>query len=90
MSEPVTQSTLRITKVYWGLDYDLSYARHFPAINWLKSYSLCRESMDDYFNQNVAEDFSRSRIQAMALLTEENSLNEIVRLVGIDSLSAQD
>lgn len=90
MSEPVTQSTLRITKVYWGLDYDLSYARHFPAINWLKSYSLYQESMDDYFNKNIAEDFSRLRIQAMALLTEEDSLNEIVRLVGIDSLSAQD
>ena len=90
MSEPVTQSTLRITKVYWGLDYDLSYARHFPAINWLKSYSLYQEKMDDYFNGAIGEDFAALRIQAMALLTEEEKLNEIVRLVGVDSLSPED
>ncbi len=90
MSEPVTQSTLRIVKVFWRLDYDLSYARHFPAINWLESYSLYQDKMDEYFDREVNEDFSKNRSYAMALLTEENSLNEIVRLVGIDSLSQED
>lgn len=90
MSEPVTQSTLRIVKVFWGLDYDLSYARHFPAINWLKSYSLYQEKMDRYFDQHVDENFSRNRSRAMALLTEENNLQEIVRLVGMESLSQED
>lgn len=90
MSEPVTQSTLRIVKVYWGLDYDLSYARHFPAINWLRSYSLYQSSMDEYFDANIDPKFSQNRIEAMALLTEEASLQEIVQLVGQDTLSEKD
>lgn len=90
LSEPVTQSTLRIVKVFWGLDYDLSYARHFPAINWLKSYSLYQEKMDDYFRQAVEPKFADHRQQAIALLTEEQSLQEIVRLVGKDALSPSD
>lgn len=90
LSEPVTQSTLRIVKVFWGLDYDLSYARHFPAINWLKSYSLYQDKMDAYFSANVATDFAQNRQMAMSLLTEEDSLQEIVRLVGQDALSEED
>lgn len=90
MSEPVTQSTLRIVKVFWGLDYNLSYARHFPAINWLKSYSLYQDKMDRYFDENVHPGFSKNRSTAMALLTEEASLQEIVRLVGQDTLSEKD
>ncbi len=90
MSEPVTQSTLRIVKVFWGLDYDLSYARHFPAINWLKSYSLYQTTMDQYFDRQVSPTFSKHRREAMALLTEEANLQEIVRLVGQDSLSPKD
>lgn len=90
LSEPVTQSTMRIVKVFWGLDYDLSYARHFPAINWLKSYSLYQDKMDQYFSQDIHRDFAENRRRAMALLTEESSLQEIVRLVGQDALSPQD
>lgn len=90
LSEPVTQSTMRIVKVFWGLDYDLSYARHFPAINWLKSYSLYQAKMDEYFSREIHPDFAKNRQQAIALLTEEQSLQEIVRLVGQDALSAQD
>ncbi len=90
LSEPVTQSTLRIVKVFWGLDYELSYARHFPAINWLKSYSLYQDKMDEYFSREVHEDFAKNRRQAMALLSEEQSLQEIVRLVGRDALSQED
>lgn len=90
LSEPVTQSTLRIVKVFWGLDYDLSYARHFPAINWLKSYSLYQEKMDAYFDAHIDREFSAHRQKAMSLLTEEANLQEIVRLVGQDSLSPQD
>ncbi|MDD7592706.1 MAG: V-type ATP synthase subunit A [Peptoniphilaceae bacterium] len=90
LSEPVTQSTLRIVKVFWGLDYDLSYARHFPAINWLKSYSLYQDKMDAYFSAHIAPDFAKNRQKAMSLLTEEDSLQEIVRLVGQDALSEED
>lgn len=90
LSEPVTQSTLRIVKVFWGLDYELSYARHFPAINWLKSYSLYQDKMDAYFDQTLDPSFSDHRRRAMALLTEEQSLQEIVRLVGRDALSEED
>lgn len=90
LSEPVTQSTMRIVKVFWGLDYDLSYARHFPAINWLKSYSLYQAKMDEYFSREIHPDFAKNRQQAIALLTEEQSLQEIVRLVGQEALSAQD
>ncbi|WP_138159837.1 V-type ATP synthase subunit A [Peptoniphilus catoniae] len=90
ISEPVTQSTLRIVKIFWKLDYDLSYRRHFPAINWMDSYSLYQDKMDKYFDENVNEDFSKNRKRAMGLLQEETSLQEIVRLVGRDSLSDQD
>lgn len=90
LSEPVTQSTLRIVKVFWGLDAQLAYKRHFPAINWLSSYSLYSDTIDAYFNKEVAEDWSQLRIEAMALLQEEASLDEIVRLVGIDALSEKD
>ncbi|MBL7576390.1 V/A-type H+-transporting ATPase subunit A [Peptoniphilus asaccharolyticus DSM 20463] len=90
ISEPVTQSTLRIVKIFWKLDYDLSYRRHFPAINWIESYSLYQTKMDKYFDSEIDSEFSRNRKRAMALLQEESSLQEIVRLVGRDSLSEQD
>ncbi|HHT21308.1 MAG TPA: V-type ATP synthase subunit A [Tissierellia bacterium] len=90
ISEPVSQSTLRIVKVFWGLDYALSYARHFPAINWLNSYSLYQMKMDRYFDNQVDQDFSKRRVEAMSLLQEESGLQEIVRLVGRDSLSEGD
>ena len=90
ISEPVTQSTLIIVKVFWGLDAQLAYKRHFPAINWLSSYSLYADTVDAYFNREVAPDWSELRMEAMALLQEEASLEEIVRLIGIDALSAQD
>lgn len=90
ISEPVSQSTLRIVKVFWGLDYALSYARHFPAINWLNSYSLYQMKMDRFFDGEVNKLFSKRRIEAMALLQEEAGLQEIVRLVGRDSLSEAD
>ena len=90
ISEPVTQSTLRIVKVFWGLDAQLAYKRHFPAINWLSSYSLYADTVDAYFNREVAPDWSELRMEDMALLQEEASLEEIVRLIGIDALSAQD
>ena len=90
ISEPVSQSTLRIVKVFWGLDYALSYARHFPAINWLNSYSLYQTKMDEYFDEAVDKKFSAYRRQAMTLLQEESGLQEIVRLVGRDSLSEGD
>ncbi len=90
ISEPVSQSTLRIVKVFWGLDYALSYARHFPAINWLNSYSLYQEKMDEYFDAHVDENFSANRKAAMVLLQEESGLQEIVRLVGRDTLSESD
>ncbi|MDO5027959.1 MAG: V-type ATP synthase subunit A [Bacillota bacterium] len=90
LSEPVTQATLRIVKVFWGLDYALSYARHFPAINWIESYSLYQDKMDKYFDDLQGDDFSKNRIKAMQLLQDESALQEIVRLVGADSLSDQD
>lgn len=90
ISEPVSQATLRIVKVFWGLDYALSYARHFPAINWLNSYSLYQTKMDEYFDENVDPEFAKHRIEAMALLSEESGLQEIVRLVGRDALSEED
>ena len=90
ISEPVSQSTLRIVKVFWGLDYALSYARHFPAINWINSYSLYQDKIDNYMDEHVSKNFSKNRKRAMALLHEETSLQEIVRLVGRDSLSEND
>ncbi len=90
ISEPVSQSTLRIVKVFWKLDYDLSYKRHFPAINWIDSYSLYQAKMDKYFDEHISGEFSQNRIKAMSLLQEESALLEIVRLVGRDSLSEKD
>ncbi|ASW43755.1 V-type ATP synthase subunit A [Clostridium isatidis] len=90
ISEPVSQATLRIVKVFWGLDAQLAYKRHFPSINWLNSYSLYEETVDNWMNKEVAEDWSALRKEAMALLQEESSLQEIVSLVGIDALSEKD
>ncbi len=90
LSEPVTQATLRIVKVFWGLDYDLSYQRHFPAINWLNSYSLYQDKMDSYIDKTIDEKFSKNRMRAMSLLQQESSLQEIVRLIGRDGLSDDD
>lgn len=90
LSEPVTQSTLRIVKVFWGLDAQLAYKRHFPSINWLQSYSLYADKIDAWMNENVASDWSELRKEAMALLQEESGLQEIVSLVGIDALSEKD
>ncbi len=90
LSEPVTQATLRIVKVFWGLDYALAYRRHFPAINWMNSYSLYLERLEDWFNIHVSSDWVRVRTEAMRLLQVEAELQEIVRLVGIDSLSVAD
>jgi V/A-type H+-transporting ATPase subunit A len=87
LSEPVTQATLRIIKVFWGLDSNLAYRRHFPAINWLNSYSLYLDRLDKWMDQNVARDWSTLRADVMRLLQEEAELEEIVRLVGIDALS---
>ena len=90
ISEPVSQATLRIVKVYWGLDSALAYKRHFPAINWLTSYSLYVDDMADWFNKNVADDWMALRQSLMSLLQEEAELNEIVQMVGMDALSAPD
>lgn len=90
LSEPVTQATLRIVKVFWGLDSNLAYKRHFPAINWLNSYSLYLEKIGTWMDEEVASDWSDLRTRAMALLQEEAKLEEIVRLVGVDSLSEDD
>ena len=81
---------MRIVKVFWALDASLAYRRHFPAINWLNSYSLYLDAVTPWFNENMGEDFIRNRNRAMHLLQEENELNEIVQLVGKDSLSAND
>ena len=86
-SEPVSQSTMRIVKVFWGLDSSLAYARHFPAINWLTSYSLYVDTLRPWYEENFPG-FMEQREKAMALLQEEASLNEIVKLVGRDSLGA--
>ncbi len=90
LSEPVTQATLRVVKVFWALDASLAYARHFPAINWLTSYSLYSDTVEDYMNQNISSNWKELRAEAMRLLQEEASLQEIVRLVGIDALSIKD
>ena len=90
ISEPVSQATLRIVKVFWGLAANLAYRRHFPAINWLNSYSLYQGKVDNWMDQNVGPKFSKNRARAISLLQEENSLQEIVRLVGKDTLSEKD
>ena len=89
-SEPVSQATLRIVKVFWGLDSALAYKRHFPAINWLNSYSLYLDGMEKWFNGNVAEDWMEGRQKMMTLLQEEAELEEIVKMVGMDALSPTD
>lgn len=90
LSEPVTQATLRIVKVFWGLDASLAYRRHFPAINWLLSYSLYTDRLEEYFTQAVNPEFNELRAKAMRILQEEAELEEIVRLVGVDALSFKD
>ncbi len=90
LSEPVSQATLRIVKVFWGLSSSLAYKRHFPAIDWLISYSLYADKLSDWYNQNVSEVFTRMRGFAMSVLQEEAELDEIVRLVGADALSFKD
>ena len=90
ISEPVSQATLRIVKVFWSLDSDLAYKRHFPAVNWLTSYSLYVDTMEKWFNEHVNADWMNLRARLMRLLQEEAELNEIVQLVGMDALSAPD
>ncbi|MDR0952272.1 MAG: V-type ATP synthase subunit A, partial [Oscillospiraceae bacterium] len=89
-SEPVSQATMRIVKVFWGLDASLAYARHFPAINWLTSYSLYIDNLRGWYNEKLGEQFLKNREKMMSILQEESSLQEIVKLVGQDSLSASD
>ena len=90
LSEPVAQATMRIVKVFWALDSSLAYKRHFPAINWLTSYSLYLDSLKPWFDENLGEDFLQHRTAAMSILQQESSLNEIVQLVGKDALSPAD
>lgn len=90
ISEPVSQATLRIVKVFWGLDSNLAYRRHFPAINWLTSYSLYSNSLGNWFDQSVNDKWMEYRARIMRLLHEESELDEIVKLVGMDALSAPD
>lgn len=90
ISEPVSQATLRIVKVFWGLDSNLAYRRHFPAINWLTSYSLYTDNLADWFNTNVDDKWMDLRSRFTILLHEESELEEIVKLVGMDALSASD
>ena len=90
ISEPVSQATLRIVKVFWSLDSALAYSRHFPAINWLKSYSLYLDGMENWLDKNVSPDWMTCRNRIMLLLQDESELDEIVKLVGMDALSAPD
>ncbi|MCX5753594.1 MAG: V-type ATP synthase subunit A, partial [Candidatus Krumholzibacteria bacterium] len=90
LSDPVVQATLKVVKVFWSLEDTLAFERHFPAISWLTSYSLYHDGLADYFRDNVAGDFRTMRIEAMELLQKEAELKELVRLVGLDSLSPQD
>jgi len=90
LSEPVSQGTLRIVKVFWGLDASLAYRRHFPAINWLLSYSLYLDNVAEYFRDTIGEQWNEMRREAMRLLQEEAELEEIVRLVGVDALSSKE
>jgi len=90
ISEPVSQATLRIVKVFWGLDSALAYKRHFPAINWLTSYSLYLQDVGDWFDNHVEKDWMENRQRMMSLLQDEAELDEIVKMVGMDALSASD
>ena len=90
ISEPVTQATLRIVKVFWGLDSSLAYRRHFPAINWLNSYSLYRDRLSDWFAEHVSKNWNEVVGRCLRVLQEEADLQEIVKLVGMDALSPED
>ena len=90
ISEPVSQATLRIVKVFWCLDSSLAYKRHFPAINWLQSYSLYVDRLEDWYAENVDKEFPQLRARTIALLQEESELEEVVQLVGVDGLSHED
>jgi V/A-type H+-transporting ATPase subunit A len=90
LSDPVVQATLRVVKVFWSLEDKLAYKRHFPAINWLTSYSLYTESLDPYLRQAVGDEWVAMREEAMALLQKEAELEEIARLVGVEALSPGD
>lgn len=90
LSEPVSQNTLRIVKVFWGLDASLAYRRHFPAINWLLSYSLYTDTFDEFYRNNLGGEWVELRSEAMRILQEEAELEEIVRLVGVDALSQKE
>jgi V/A-type H+-transporting ATPase subunit A len=89
-SEPVTQNTLRVTKVFWALDAKLAYKRHFPAINWLQSYTLYNDNLEGWYGKEIAEDFASNRRRAQGILQDESKLEEIVRLVGMDALSPKE
>ncbi len=90
ISEPVTQATLHIVKIFWGLDSSLAYRRHFPAINWLNSYSLYRDRLSDWFGENISKSWMENTGRLLKILQEENDLQEIVKLVGVDALSSDD
>lgn len=90
ISEPVSQATLRIVKVFWGLDSSLAYQRHFPAINWLTSYSLYADSLSNWYDNNVSKDWMKCRGRFMEILHDESELKEIVKLIGMDALSPND
>ena len=90
ISEPVSQATLRIVKVFWGLDSSLAYRRHFPAINWLNSYSLYKDRLEDWYSENVSADWKDKISEMNRMLQAENELDEIVKLVGMDALSPGD
>ena len=90
LSEPVSQGTMRIVKVFWALDSSLAYRRHFPAINWLNSYSLYQDTLKGWYDDNLGKEFFQNREKAMAILQQESDLNEIVQLVGKDALSPAD
>ena len=90
LSEPVTQATLRIVKVFWGLEASLAYRRHFPAINWLTSYSLYKDRLAPWFSSHVARDWNEKTGECMRILSQESELDEIVKLVGVDALSSDD
>ena len=90
ISEPVTQATLRIVKVFWGLDSSLAYRRHFPAINWLNSYSLYRDRLSNWFEERIAKDWNQLTSRCLKVLQEEAELQEIVKLVGMDALSPEE
>ncbi|MFQ5646434.1 MAG: V-type ATP synthase subunit A [bacterium] len=90
MSDPVVQATLKVVKVFWGLDYNLAYRRHFPAINWLLSYSLYGDNLNEYYDREISTDWNNNKQKVMSMLQKEAELEEIVRLVGKDSLSQDD